>query len=685
MPLSFTSLLRWRRTVTVSLVTLVVNAVSLNALASEENLPESCNPLRTESCLLPFPTDFLTKADPESPTGIKLAVPDELVSLRLQEVLVDAYKPSNVFADKNGFSAAAPVLFQLIEDYDPETLPRNGGDSFIIFDMDADRRVPINTYLSKAATSLLQRNRKIVIEGIPRTRFEWGHKHIAVLTKNLKRYDGADLTPSAGVQTALSNDGSELSTAMEPYVTYLEEQGISRENILSLTHFTITDMESIVNPTLDAIDIVRSQEHPIRNLNVTYPWVGPIGAIVTGELRATNFRAEDGTVDFSEDYQGESNWISFRLTLPDQAKKGPVPIMIYGHGISVLKETDIVVSLSNVIKGIATISIDQPNHGSRSKKDGGYILFLMNPENSGLLTGMVNQSTLDFHSLLSAVLNELNTLDVLPNQKNPFQRNLYDSGIGTPDIDTEQIYYSGTSMGGVVGSTFVATAPEVKGAYLHVAGVGISNFLTHTSLFDLFRFSKLLPPEADGAEAAFGLGMLQYRADKTDAINFVQFLKNPPQHHLLKEKPVTVQYGIDDTVVFNAATFAYAEILDLPIIGQHKEELPYLKKASSTEAATGSGLHEIAQPIPGSGISSHFSFLTPRGYGLYFNWVDQVIKKCKWARTSNRKTAKAMLKEREYSITEISNAVGFTTLSSFNRQFKAVTNFSPSRWRQLNN
>lgn len=44
--------------------------------------------------------------------------------------------------------------------------------------------------------------------------------------------------------------------------------------------------------------------------------------------------------------------------------------------------------------------------------------------------------------------------------------------------------------------------------------------------------------------------------------------------------------------------------------------------------------------------------------------------------------AKVMLRERQDSILDISMAVGFVTLSSFNRQFKAIVGVSPREWRR---
>jgi hypothetical protein len=134
-----------------------------------------------------------------------------------------------------------------------------------------------------------------------------------------------------------------------------------------------------------------------------------------------------------------------------------------------------------------------------------------------------------------------------------------------PDLDLRRIYYEGTSMGGVLGSAFLGLTPKLSGAFMHVPGVGITNILSHSAIWSLFK--RLVPREATGGELAAYFGMVQQEVDYADGINFIHHAREGTTAlpYPYTPFPVAAVYAHSDGIVFNNASVALSEILDLPL------------------------------------------------------------------------------------------------------------------------
>lgn len=123
----------------------------------------------------------------------------------------------------------------------------------------------------------------------------------------------------------------------------------------------------------------------------------------------------------------------------------------------------------------------------------------------------------------------------------------------------------------MLGSAFLSIAPDVKGAFLQVPGVGITNILSGSALWNPF-FSNLMPDIANGAEAMILKGAIQHEIDYGDAINFIHYLKNPVG--IGTPKFIAIAAGAEDGVVPNFSTNALAEIAELPLVGEEFFPMP---------------------------------------------------------------------------------------------------------------
>ncbi len=587
---------------------------------------QSCHPLSITTCALPFPSNFYSQPDSDSATGINVDLKGSLLTPEIENKIANLN--SNIsFQSATGFSAAGPVMIELASDFDETSLPINGGLSVQVFNQDTGLAHPIRTQKYKYAEN--DRFKKIahIIEIFPRARFEFGQTYTAVVTNNLLTSNGKKFTAVPAV-TELLNDSASWQGAlsMQEALLQLEQFGIQQEQVVTFVEFTITDEQSNNDSLYQLVDKVNQQEHPVRNINTTQINIWPYAASVTGQVLLTDFRDDNGRVNFSKENVGKPYWADFLLMIPIASKHGKAPIAIYGHGVGVVKETMLLtVGHTNAKNGIATIAIDQPNHGSRSTKDGGNIFKILNSEKFTRLSGMVVQSTLDMNSLMAAIKTSISDLDVVPSGNAWWHKFWYSGGFDVPDIDIENIHYQGTSMGGVLGTGFVATAVGLKSAFLQVSGVGISNILTHSILFETFGFENLIPDDASAGEAALFIQLLQQEFDKGDAINFAHYIKNPI--HGRSPRKLVVQYGLGDEVVFNPATEALAEIVDLPLIVPSLTDIEHIRTSSDYEQSFGLIQNKPLLPTYGllDNILAHMSFIRPSALTALKIWIEEVI------------------------------------------------------------
>ena len=621
----------------MDILQLIKKACLISALLLTWNAQaaQSCHPLSIDTCTLPFPSNFYTRLDENSSTGKVVDLKGSLLSQKVEDQFLD-FSSSMAYHNASGFSAAGPVMFELVDDFDENSLPFNGGNSVLVFDQKSGMPFPIRTKKYHYAEDNRFDQMAHIIEIFPRARFEFGHTYTAVITKQLLGLNGQPFPAAPALEALIHNNNQSaaavaMTNEMSKSLKKLERFGIAREQVVSFVEFTVGDEKSNNDPLFNLLNKISKKDHPIRNLNITQLNIWPYAASVTGQIRMNDFRKASGQVDFSNDAQSSEEWIKFLMMIPTSSKHGKSPIAIYGHGIGVIKETMLLtVAFSNAIRGIATIAIDQPNHGSRSKQDGGSIFKILKPEKFTRLSGMVAQSTLDMAALLQAIQTSLATLDIAPSGNAWWHQLWYSGGIDTPDLDIERIHYQGTSMGGVLGTSFVASAKGLKSAFLQVSGVGISNILTHSILFESFGiealgFESLIPDNASAGEAALFMQLLQQEFNRSDAINFAHYIKHPI--HGRSPRTLVLQYGLGDEVVFNSATEALAEIVDLPLILPSLLDIAYLRTSDDYE--DGFGLVQNKPLIPTRGlldnIFGHASFIRPNAFTALKLWVEEVV------------------------------------------------------------
>ncbi|HVK99671.1 MAG TPA: hypothetical protein VM553_07665 [Dongiaceae bacterium] len=587
-----------------------------------------CNPLSIATCALPFPSDYWSEASSASPTGRVINISDDVLRPEVfaQLPAVDGFTPQQVFDGTHGFSAASAVVFEFVHRPDITSLPVDGGSAVLAFDLTSGEAVEIRTQLSAFARGRNVSAPSEVLEIYPRGRWSFGHRILIAVTKDLSvPGETADFTDLR----AQFPEGSPQSEYLAELTQALTSFNLDTANIRNATLFTVRDQNEVVEPMRRLVNQTFANEHPIRNLQTTYLRYGANKiARVTGELRTDNYRTNNGigAVDFNA--TPKEQWIPFRLTLPKASRtQGRVPVAFYAHGLGGDKESDFTVSGMNAELGVATFSVDFPNHGARSGADGGQVFNILNIAQLATVIGMMTQDTFDFAAAHKA-LRGLADLDVVRNRAS--LTGCWQCPDGIPDIDPTNVFMEGTSLGGVLGSSYATLSPDLKGALFHVTGVGITSILSNSALWDGV-FSQLEPPAANGAEALMLRGAVQQALDYGDSINYIDLMRSPANGQ--GPRPLLVITGKGDAIVPNNGSIALARILDMPLVGRKYYEMPGVITADDYDA-NGYGIRQyppLTQDfkfILGSFLtnaSAHGIFLWPNARRHQQEWIERFV------------------------------------------------------------
>jgi pimeloyl-ACP methyl ester carboxylesterase len=366
--------------------------------------------------------------------------------------------------------------------------------------------------------------------------------------------------------------------------------GIHREDLLLAFDFTTRSEESLLAPMQHVRTLVEqyTNDHPptATMKNPQPGFLAPSAACqVFGSYSAPSFRDPDAKI-FSFDRQGlpsihGTNSVPFLLHLPELPLGDKAPVVIFGHGLWVFKETVVQISEELLKAGFAVISVDAACHGGRTSEDG-YIANLFQLKTVKQAVSCLSQTVADELTLVELLKGDLSDLDLLP------YRPAQDAGDGIPDLDTEHIYYVGQSMGTVIGLTFVALCKDVSAAVLNVPGAGIINIVTNGVITYPLVGAQFIPRGTAPLDAQLLYTVAQMYVDYVDPIHFSPHVRWARSEGDGEERYVLLQGSLNDGLIPNWCTDILARAFGAPIMEPYAY-LPY-------------GLPAVALPAEGSGF-----------------------------------------------------------------------------------
>lgn len=568
-------------------------------LSGHPNLDSArpCLAAAVASCALPFPSDELTEPDPSTPTGRRVHIPEGLIPKEGLATLGPGARLSDVEDGADGFSSVGPVFFELDRGVDPSSMPADGGDVLRVFDVGTGRPVPIRAEVW--ADSARQGRADTVVAAWPVLRWEPGHTYIARLRRGLS-------SPWGPPSRAPGMDRGAWMASIRSELTELE--GDRWADTLSATRFTVRSQRSATERFDAMVAGARASDHPVRGITVRpAALIDGAAAVVEGEVSLSDYRDSDGV---ARPANGPTpTWERFMLVLPDRpAGPAGAPVVVYGHGLLIFKESMLTVASTNARLGLATIGVDVPNHGQRSD-EGGALVDLTNPAGLGRLVSMPLQGEIDTVSLVSAIRHHLGGLDVVT----------AGGSVGSdriPDLDVDRLLYEGTSMGGVLGAASTTALPELSGAFLQVPGSGIADILYHSLLWPIFQ--GVVPAGLSAGDAAAVEGAATLLLDPAENANVVT-------RHAASRFPLFVQYGVGDQTVPNVDTTRLIALTGIPLVGPvlAPPGVEVARTGSPEIPADGRGAVQVLPDGPPelASIFGHLSFMKPEAVGVLEAWL----------------------------------------------------------------
>jgi hypothetical protein len=567
----------------------------------------SCNPLGDPDgdCMLPFPSSFYTKPDPDSRTGVRVDLTNAALPTSSFGVPLDP-TPYN---RRDGFSSVASLLAYFPEKIDPSNLPgpndtrlsMDRKSPIQLFRYDTGERVPLFAELDANADPSHGNKQGLIIQ--PVVRLHPGTRYVAII-QGLKTPDGKEVAPLVGFKKLrderLGNGPGDIHESsllagevgkFTQIFQLLDREGIPRHSLQLAWDFSTGSDEQVTNRLVQMRDEAeaklpenmakdRSPASSSSSIQIDQVTEEPkdypnLMRQIQGKFSVASF-LEDGNGDrLHLDAHGDpaiAGSAQFPLTIhvPECAKTatGPLPVVIYGHGTFNSAKNEMTTPYSReILNRLCMIEVGTDWLG-RAKSDLPYFLLkvLPNWNNFVQITDRLQQAHVNVAALAKMIHD--GALDALPS----LQLN------GKSLVDRSKLYYYGISEGGCQGVTALALSPDIQRGALNVPCGFWTMFFWRSSDFHQARWAlRMFYPGELERQKLMVLSQLLW--DYTDPANYGGHLLHDPLPGN-QAKKILYQEGINDASVPNLTTRAMARTIGLKLLKPNIEDVEGIDKAT---------------------------------------------------------------------------------------------------------
>jgi hypothetical protein len=555
------------------------------------SVPTGCNPLAvTSECLLPYPNDLMTKADPTTVTGLRIALPANSLTVPATSMPIDM-TPFNRF---DGAPTSMPILVHFGVDVAASFLANDtqtassllATSPIALIDETTGKRVPFLSEMDANDPADPSRHALIIRPLAP---LAFNTKYAVVLTNALRDTSGKALPVSLGF--AALRDKITTSNAMlegararfETLFTFLESHGYPRADLALAWDYTTVSSQMVTGPITqmrqEVFHATTAKGPPLpdgglpdgaaldagSNVNadggaqITYeiqsvtPSPYQMGAnVIEGIFTPPNYLRADNTIDYAADgtptLQTAISAPSYPFTMivPPIAATQSLALVVFGHGLFGDGRDYLTTSFGSTIQPLAQqlgAVVVATNWIGLSDGDLQLIIddVVPNVNRIGIVTDRLLQALVNNHSLDELALGALGA--------DPAVR----LSMAQPLIDPTRVYYFGVSLGGIEGSSFVSTSRNVTRGVVAVPGASWSNLLARSYDYQQIgqAISLVYPDELVQQEF---IALLQARFDPADPVNLATLFQTNPLPDSPRARTVIIQEAIDDCQVPNLTT-----------------------------------------------------------------------------------------------------------------------------------
>jgi hypothetical protein len=592
------------------------------ASASAADPVTNCDPLDPAACMLPFPNDYFTKADPSTPTGLRI---DFRLADMPRNVAQKPIDPSE-FNRNDGFSPGQEIVTNVPGLGNQKAFDATGAVpiSDVARSFDPDQPVVVidaNTLRRQLIWSEVDANpaanadRNLLIH--PAVNWTEGHHYIVAL-RDLRDATGAPLAaqPAFRHYRDRIGTGDAAFEARRPHMEWvfgrLQRAGIERRSLYLAWDFTVASQKSLSERALHMRDdaFAGLGDPNLRDMKVegsAPPFVVTQTTDFTTDENANIAREVQGqflvpcylnlpgcppgaTMSFAPGSDtplrlpGNTMAANFDCLIPRAAAGRPARPSLYGHGL----------------------------FGSAGEVTAGNVEAMANEHDFVFCaTDWIGMSESDLPNAFS-VLADLSRFNTLPDRMQQAYLNfmflgrlmIHPDGFpsssefqigGHPAIDPARLFYDGNSQGGIEGGALTALAPDFNRAVLGVPAMNYSLLIRRSSDFDPFAavLYKAYPSEL---ERPLIISMLQMLWDRGDANGYAQHMTSRPYANTPAHK-VLLEMAFGDHQVTNWATEVEARTIGARL------RTPALDPGRSPEVSPYFGIPPIGSfPFDGSAL-----------------------------------------------------------------------------------
>ncbi|MBN1944984.1 MAG: hypothetical protein JW797_04870 [Bradymonadales bacterium] len=536
---------------------------------------------------LPFPYDFYTLPDEDSPTGLRVALNSSTYSNAILSGMFNMMPAAyDAFETLEGFGPYGWISVELSGDpplgfsQRPAVPPDNGGPvHLLVWDgMEILEEPPFEAMLKEVAEK--DGSYRYFLDLMPLTPLDDGARLIVAVTTDLVDGEGQPVRPDlhfqvvaglaplpeeSGLAERLAAERERLAFALDA----LDDYGIERERLavafdITLSHaraemlaigqrFRQTEalfsVEYTFDPDGDEEDNLLAPQDP----GFPAQAVGShIAFVARGEFLRRDFRHPDhlgGTFLPDSDgtpllHHGEP--ASFWLAYPDTSEQGPYPLVLLVHGLNNSADGMWSLAVALAEAGIASLAFDLVEHGSDGLGTADFMPF----DQPLVLRDNFRQAAIDVLTAVYLVKTmEADSLDLLP-----------PGGDQAADLDSQRIGLLGHSLGSMVSITACALSPDL-GAGVYAAGGGglmyfIEAFLERFGLVGLVDGSLL---------HGFSVGTGHLLASG-DPVLYARYCRPDPLAWVEVPHPVLMLEMVGEEVIPDESILTVAISMDLPQI-----------------------------------------------------------------------------------------------------------------------
>lgn len=493
-----------------------------------------CDAIDPGRCLLPWPSNTFTEADPSTATGLRL---------RVDAASINPRDDGSSLSAADGFSRVSPVATLFDAALDPATL--QDAVHLVLAQHDhpeRGRKVPL-----RVDTVTTPRTGLTLITADPREVLEANTDYVVVVTDALRYADQTTPAAPESVRVALglvppsTAEESALAGYHAPARRLLEELAIEKERVLRVWDFTTRSEE---NPRRALVHVREASLAAADDAGVVFDRIEASGdpniaMVLVGRLTGLpTFLNEDNLLVLDDDglptRQGTTE-APFRVLVP--AGTDDYRFVMYGHGMGG-DELD-----SSFDGDLAAMGVAKVNVRFYGWNGNDVIATFTNLrrafEGSAAAAAFLVEAighAAAIQRAMYGVLGDALSANTIAGQAN--------SAAGRRPIDPT--IWVGGSLGGTMGLVYAAADPEMRHAILNVPGAAWGQWVSESAVFDLLR-GVLNNSFRDEIDIGLALAIAQTNLDMADGASWADVLVDKPTAFLIQE-------SIGDPIVPNAAT-----------------------------------------------------------------------------------------------------------------------------------